>query len=81
MGIPGLVTAEHLRAAQGYAERFGLVSVDYDSFNRRPKDSARWFSDVIGAGGPPSAACANALDMERKQTIGAVAYLPRTGDP
>ena len=37
--------------AEGYAERFGLVFVDFDTQRRLPKDSARWLSDVIrGAG-------------------------------
>ena len=37
--------------AFGYAKRFGLVHVDYDSFARTPKDSARWYRDVIARGG------------------------------
>jgi len=31
----------------GYAKRFGLVHVDYDSQCRTPKDSARWYRDFI----------------------------------
>ena len=27
----------------GYTRRFGLVHVDYDSQERTPKDSARWY--------------------------------------
>ena len=35
--------------AMGYAKRFGLVYVDYDDDLRRiPKDSYRWYRDVIG---------------------------------
>jgi beta-glucosidase len=30
----------------GYAHRFGLVHVDYDTQVRTPKDSARWFAEL-----------------------------------
>jgi beta-glucosidase len=33
--------------AEGYKERFGLVHVDYETLARTPKDSFRWYSDVI----------------------------------
>ena len=33
--------------AEGYAKRFGIVHVDYDTQERTPKDSARWYADVI----------------------------------
>lgn len=33
--------------AEGYAKRFGIVYVDYSSQQRTPKDSARWYSNVI----------------------------------
>jgi len=33
--------------AWGYSKRFGMVHVDYDSLARTPKDSARWYSEVI----------------------------------
>ena len=33
--------------AFGYRPRFGLVSVDRESFRRQPKGSASWFSDVV----------------------------------
>ncbi len=36
--------------AFGYTKRFGLVWVDYDTQERIPKDSARWYRDVIAAG-------------------------------
>ncbi len=36
--------------ASGYTHRFGLIRVDYDS-QRTLKDSARWLSRVIRAGG------------------------------
>jgi beta-glucosidase len=37
--------------AEGYARRFGLVYVDYATRRRIPKDSARWYHDVIVANG------------------------------
>ncbi|ELP66519.1 GH1 family beta-glucosidase [Streptomyces turgidiscabies] len=33
--------------ARGYDQRFGLVRVDYDTQTRTPKDSYRWFRDLI----------------------------------
>ncbi|WP_051366785.1 GH1 family beta-glucosidase [Hamadaea tsunoensis] len=35
----------------GYDSRFGLIYVDYATQRRVPKDSARWFSDVIRRNG------------------------------
>ena len=35
--------------ALGYSQRFGMVHVDYDTLERRPKDSAYWYRDVIRA--------------------------------
>jgi beta-glucosidase len=32
--------------AEGYAKRFGLVYVDYETLERHPKDSARWYAEV-----------------------------------
>lgn len=32
--------------AYGYAKRFGIVHVDYESQQRTPKDSARWYAAV-----------------------------------
>ena len=37
--------------AQGYMERFGLIYVDYPTGTRIPKDSARWYAQVIAANG------------------------------
>jgi len=37
--------------AYGYAKRFGLVHVDYDTQTRTPKDSARWFAEVTRRNG------------------------------
>ncbi|MGW6749088.1 family 1 glycosylhydrolase [Streptomyces sp. NPDC055006] len=33
--------------ARGYGQRFGIVRVDYDTQERTPKDSYRWFRDLI----------------------------------
>lgn len=38
--------------AYGYSKRFGMVHVDFASQRRTPKDSARWYADVIARGGP-----------------------------
>src|SRR4051794_29129537 len=35
----------------GYSKRFGLVHVDYETLVRTPKDSARFYSEVLAAGG------------------------------
>ena len=35
--------------AEGLAQRFGLVHVDYETLRRTPKKSFRWYSDVIAA--------------------------------
>ena len=35
--------------ARGYTQRFGMVWVDYETQQRIPKDSARWYSTVIAA--------------------------------
>jgi beta-glucosidase len=37
--------------SEGYAKRFGIVHVDYTTQSRLPKDSARWYSGVIGRNG------------------------------
>jgi beta-glucosidase len=37
--------------AEGYAPRFGLVYVDYETQARVPKDSAHWYRDVIARNG------------------------------
>uniref|UniRef100_UPI0035CA7A40 family 1 glycosylhydrolase n=1 Tax=uncultured Amnibacterium sp. TaxID=1631851 RepID=UPI0035CA7A40 len=39
--------------AYGYSKRFGIVRVDYDTLERLPKDSARWYAEVIRAGALP----------------------------
>lgn len=37
--------------SEGYSERFGLVYVDYPTQRRIPKDSARWYRQVIETNG------------------------------
>lgn len=37
--------------AEGYKHRFGLVYVDYETQRRIPKDSARWYAEVIRTNG------------------------------
>ena len=37
--------------AEGYAQRFGLVHVDFPTGTRTPKDSARWYAEVAAANG------------------------------
>lgn len=36
--------------AYGYGKRFGVVHVDFASQRRTPKDSARWYAEVIRTG-------------------------------
>ncbi|WP_067431288.1 GH1 family beta-glucosidase [Nocardioides jensenii] len=35
--------------AEGYSKRFGMVHVDYETQARTPKDSYRWFQEVLRA--------------------------------
>ena len=35
--------------AEGFSKRFGLVHVDFDTLARTPKDSYRWFRDLVAA--------------------------------
>jgi len=35
----------------GYSQRFGLVFTDYETLKRIPKDSAKWYSQVIASNG------------------------------
>ena len=37
--------------AEGYKQRFGLIHVDYPTQKRTPKDSARWYAEVIRSNG------------------------------
>jgi len=42
---------DNLEWAAGYAKRFGLVHVDFATQKRTPKDSALWYSGVVGRNG------------------------------
>ena len=33
----------------GYAKRFGIVRVDFDTLERTVKDSGRWYSDLVAS--------------------------------
>ena len=37
----------------GYSMRFGIVHLDYATQRRTPRDSARWYRDVIARNGLP----------------------------
>ena len=37
--------------ANGYAPRFGIVRVDFDTLERTPKESALWYRGVIARNG------------------------------
>jgi beta-glucosidase len=39
--------------ALGYSKRFGIVHVDYETLERTPKASARWYAEVIRRNGLP----------------------------
>jgi beta-glucosidase len=39
--------------AYGYSKRFGVVHVDFETLQRTPKASARWYAEVIAAGQLP----------------------------
>ncbi|GAA1931643.1 GH1 family beta-glucosidase [Streptomyces sodiiphilus] len=41
--------------AYGYSKRFGMVYMDFETLQRIPKSSARWYSRVIGSGELPVA--------------------------
>ena len=42
---------DNLEWALGYAKRFGLVHVDFQTLQRTPKASARFYAEVIAAHG------------------------------
>jgi beta-glucosidase len=48
----------------GYGPRFGILRVDYETQQRIPKDSARWYSQVIAENGFPE-------DTEATETFAA----------
>ncbi len=45
----------------GYAKRFGIVHVDYETLQRTPKDSALWYRELIRTGRLPTVEEAAAL--------------------
>lgn len=36
---------------EGYSQRFGIVFVNFDSLHRIPKESAKWYANLIRSGG------------------------------
>ncbi|MCX5195458.1 GH1 family beta-glucosidase [Streptomyces sp. NBC_00249] len=44
--------------AHGYSKRFGIVHVDFATQRRTPKDSARWYAEVVARGELPGEAAA-----------------------
>jgi beta-glucosidase len=44
-------TIDNFEWAFGFTKRFGLIYVDYETLERIPKDSARWFAQVTKANG------------------------------
>ncbi|HEY7598140.1 MAG TPA: GH1 family beta-glucosidase [Actinophytocola sp.] len=46
---------DNLEWAEGYAKRFGLVHVDFETQARTVKESARWYAGVIARNGLPAA--------------------------
>jgi beta-glucosidase len=53
-GVPclGYITwslLDNFEWAEGYAKRFGMIHVDYQTQQRTPKQSAYWYRDVIAA--------------------------------
>lgn len=42
---------DNLEWSLGYSKRFGIVHVDYDTLQRTPKDSARFYSEVVATNG------------------------------
>ena len=42
---------DNLEWSLGYSKRFGIVHVNYETQERTPKDSARWYSGIIASNG------------------------------
>ena len=42
---------DNLEWHSGYDDRFGLIYIDYRNLQRIPKDSARWYSQIIRRNG------------------------------
>ena len=50
-GYMAWLLLDNLEWSLGYSKRFGIIHVDYGTLERTPKDSARWFSGIIGSHG------------------------------
>jgi beta-glucosidase len=42
---------DNMEWSLGYSKRFGIVHIDYDTLERTPKDSARFYSRVVSSHG------------------------------
>jgi beta-glucosidase len=42
---------DNLEWSLGYAKRFGLMHVNFETLERTPKDSAKFYADVIATHG------------------------------
>jgi beta-glucosidase len=62
--------------SHGYSKRFGIVHVDYRTQKRTPKESARFYSEVIRTGG---AALADLTDAPRPRRAARARSLRRLG--
>jgi beta-glucosidase len=62
--------------SHGYSKRFGIVHVDYRTQKRTPKESARFYSEVIRTGG---AALADLTDAPRPRRAARARSLRRRG--
>lgn len=55
--------------SHGYAKRFGIVRVDYDTLERQPKRSARWYSRLLHAVASLDPAAANVAGKPHSLTL------------
>jgi beta-glucosidase len=55
--------------SHGYAKRFGIVHVDYDTQQRRPKRSALWYSELLRAVADRDPAAANVARKPHPVTL------------
>jgi beta-glucosidase len=42
---------DNMEWSLGYSKRFGLVHVNFETLERTPKDSAKFYADVIASNG------------------------------
>jgi beta-glucosidase len=69
---------------QGYRERFGLIHVDFETLQRTPKESYRWYAQLIGTHGQEIAELVNseaAVSPPRVETVETVETLETTVHP